>query len=156
MPPLSMPTTVTQHRKRSILPFLQGLLPDSDEALRPIARRYQVSSENPFALLEHTGADTAGAVQIVPQRVAASDAVASRQRVRPVTESEVAILLTQVVAEYTEGAPIDAIGRFSLAGAQPKFACIGYRMVAGASYTSPGHRSVGIVRELPAATDRFG
>lgn len=120
---LSMPLVTATHRKRVVLPFLQGLLPDSDEALGAMARRYAVSSNNPFALLEHVGLDTAGAVQIVPHGTPAPDAVSPRARVRAVSEAEVSVMLSRVVSEYTEGAPYyDGAGRFSLAGAQPKIA----------------------------------
>lgn len=119
---LSMPLATADHRKRAVLPWLQGLLPDNDDALRAIARRFGVSPGNPFALLEHTGADAAGAVQIVGAQALAPDA-ASRSGVRRVDDGDVAAMLTRVVAEYTEGIPdFDAVGRFSLAGAQPKIA----------------------------------
>ncbi|WP_157987450.1 HipA N-terminal domain-containing protein [Jiangella endophytica] len=63
---LSMPLTAAVHRKRAVMPYLQGLLPGSEEALRSIARRYSVSANIPFALLEHVGIDAAGAIQLVP------------------------------------------------------------------------------------------
>lgn len=120
---LSMPLTGSVHRRRAVLAYLQGLLPDSDEALRAIARRYSVSANNPFALLEHIGIDAAGAIQLVPSGGVASDAVLERTRVRRVDDDEVATMLSRVVSEYADGAPYyDAVGRFSLAGAQPKIA----------------------------------
>lgn len=120
---LSMPLSGSVHRKRAVLPFLQGLLPDSDEALRAIARRFSVSANNPFALLEHIGIDAAGAIQLVPPGTTASDAALERVRVRRVDGDEVATMLSRVVSEYADGAPyVDAAGRFSLAGAQPKIA----------------------------------
>lgn len=120
---LSMPLAAAVHKKRAVLPYLQGLLPDSKTALSAIARRYTVSPNNPFALLEHIGPDAAGAVQIVPRGAGATDAVRSRNQVRRVSHAEVAAMLSQIVAEYTSGAPHDdAVGRFSLAGAQPKIA----------------------------------
>lgn len=120
---LSMPLAAAVHRKRAVLPYLQGLLPDSEEALAAIARRYSVSANNPFALLGHVGVDAAGAIQLVPPGRPASDAVLNRSHVRRVDDEEVAIMLSRVVSEYAEGAPYyDAGGRFSLAGAQPKIA----------------------------------
>lgn len=47
---LSMPKAVARHRQRAVLPFLQGLLPDNDQALGAIAATYQVSPRSPFAL----------------------------------------------------------------------------------------------------------
>ena len=120
---LSMPLIAAVHRKRAVLPYLQGLLPDSDVALGAIARRYSVSANNPFALLEHIGVDAAGAIQLVPLGGTASDAVLERTQVRPVDHKDVATMLRRVVSEYSEGTPYyDAVGRFSLAGAQPKIA----------------------------------
>jgi serine/threonine-protein kinase HipA len=120
---LSMPLTAAVYKKRAVLPYLQGLLPDSNEALQAIARRFSVSANNPFALLEHVGVDAAGAIQLVPSGETASDAVLKRTRVRRVDDEEVATMLSRVVSEYAEGAPYyDAAGRFSLAGAQPKIA----------------------------------
>lgn len=121
---LSMPLTARLHRRRPVLAYLQGLLPDSDEALTAIGRRYGVSPANPFALLEHIGADAAGAVQIVPAGTPASDAAGGRSRLRRVTAEEVAAMLTRVVSEYSDGVPYvdESPVRFSLAGAQPKLA----------------------------------
>lgn len=120
---LSMPLAAAVHKKRAVLPYLNGLLPDSEEALRAIARRYSVSANNPFALLEHIGVDAAGAIQLVPPGGTASDAGLKRTQVRRVDDEEVATMLSRVVSEYAEGAPYyEAGGRFSLAGAQPKIA----------------------------------
>jgi serine/threonine-protein kinase HipA len=120
---LSMPLAAMTHKKRSILPFLQGLLPDNDDALRAMATRFAVSANNPFALLEHVGTEVAGAVQLIAKGGSASDAVRGRSRVRAISEEEVATLLEHTVLEYTEGAPyFDEAGRFSLAGAQPEIA----------------------------------
>ncbi len=120
---LSMPLAATTHKKRAVLPFLQGLLPDNDEALGAIARRFSLSANNPFAMLEHVGADVAGAVQIVAPGDAAPDSVQTRTTVRVVSDIEVATMLEHVVAEYADGAPYyEESGRFSLAGAQPKIA----------------------------------
>ena len=116
-------------KRNVVLPWLQGLLPDNDEALRAIGRRFGAAPGNPFALLEHIGADAAGAVQILPPAELASDARAE-QSARPVTEAEVARMLDQVVTEYTDGVAVgDGAGRFSIAGAQPKIAL--FRMPDG-------------------------
>ena len=126
---LAMPLSASTHRKRVVLPWLQGLLPDNDEALRAIGRRFGAAPGNPFALLEHIGADAAGAVQILPPAELASDARAE-QSARPVTEAEVARMLDQVVTEYTDGVAVGGgAGRFSIAGAQPKIAL--FRMPDG-------------------------
>jgi serine/threonine-protein kinase HipA len=120
---LSMPLAALTHKKREILPFLQGLLPDSEDALAAIARRYSVSSRSPVALLAHIGSDVAGAVQIVAPDQEASDAVGKRGKSRPVDALEIGVMLRQVLSEYAEGIPYYGdVGNFSLAGAQPKIA----------------------------------
>lgn len=120
---LSMPLAAVSHKKKAVLPFLQGLFPDNDDALGALARRYSVSARNPFALAEQVGQDLAGALQIVGMKKAAADATARRTRVRRVSDAEIGTMLQHVVAEYTGGTVYDdAVGRFSLAGAQPKIA----------------------------------
>lgn len=127
---LSMPLAVTVHKKRAVLPFLQGLLPDSEEALRAIGRRFSVSPNNPFAMLEHIGSDVAGALQICGPDARPADGTLQRRDVRPVVESEVATMLDHAVSEYADGTPYDdGAGRFSVAGAQPKIAL--HRMADG-------------------------
>jgi serine/threonine-protein kinase HipA len=118
---LSMPLAAAMHKKRAILPYLRGLLPDSEEALNAIARRYAVSSRSPFELLKYVGADVAGAVQIVSPETDPSDAVGPRGKSRVVDDSEIGTMLRQVLDEYAEGVPyMGSVGNFSLAGAQPK------------------------------------
>lgn len=120
---LSMPLAAAMHKKSAILPYRQGLLPDSEEALNAIARRYAVSSRSPIALLKYVGADVAGAVQIVSPETDPSDAVGPRGKSRVVDDSEIGTMLRQVLGEYAEGVPyMGSVGNFSLAGAQPKLA----------------------------------
>ncbi|WP_197517468.1 HipA domain-containing protein [Microbacterium karelineae] len=119
---LSMPLATTRHRKRAALPWLEGLLPDSEEALRALGSRFHTSSRNPFSLLEHVGADAAGAVQLLPPGQDPSDS-GPRATVEPVSDVDVSGMLDRVVAEYRDGTPdASSAGRFSLAGAQPKIA----------------------------------
>lgn len=120
---LSMPLAATSHKKRAILPYLQGLLPDSEDALNAISRRYSVSTNSAFALLKHVGSDVAGAVQIAEHGELSSDASQKRTKVRALDEAEIGKMLRHVVSEYSDGVPYyDSVGHFSLAGAQPKIA----------------------------------
>lgn len=132
---LSMPLSVIEHRKRSILPFLDGLITDNPAAREAIGREFDVSPKSPFAILQHTGADVAGALQIVPPSQEASDATLPRGGFDVLTESDVETHLAAVVEEYRDGrAPDSGVGRFSLAGAQPKIALL--RTVEG-EWASP-------------------
>src|SRR5580765_4262604 len=57
---LSMPLTDEEYRGKALRAFLWGLLPDNHEVLERWGSRYQVSANNPFALLAHVGEDCAG------------------------------------------------------------------------------------------------
>lgn len=120
---LAMPLAGAEHKKRVVLPYLQGLLPDSDDALRAIAQRYSVSPRSVFALLAQVGSDVAGAVEMRLEGEKSSDASQTRNDVRIVDDTELGRMLRHVVLEYAEGVAYDdQIGHFSLAGAQPKIA----------------------------------
>lgn len=120
---LSMPTGRKAHKNRAVLPFLQGLLPDNAQALASMATAFGVSATSPFALLEHVGADVAGALQFMPIGVPAPDAAGFRTKMRPLSDAGVEELLRDAVEEYRVGKPTGRHeGRFSLSGAQPKIA----------------------------------
>ncbi|MCL2788575.1 MAG: HipA domain-containing protein [Micrococcales bacterium] len=120
---LSMPLVHREHRKRVVLPFLDGLLTDNQEARAAIARRFEVNPRNPFAILEHIGADVAGALQILPPDVEPTDGPARGGDLHPLSDTEASQALGAIVDEYRTGRVTGAeSGRFSLAGAQPKLA----------------------------------
>lgn len=116
---LAMPPRSEGYPKARILPFLQGLLPDNESALRAVAARYSVSYRNPFAILSYVGGDVAGALQFFP---ADADDFNESESSRPVTNLEVEQLLLEKITEYSSGQPQSGAGLFSLAGAQPKLA----------------------------------
>jgi HipA-like protein len=64
---LSMPLAAAKHGHASIAPFLWGLLPDNEFILTQWGRRFQVSANNPFALIGHVGEDCAGAILRAPR-----------------------------------------------------------------------------------------
>lgn len=118
---LSMPLVASHHPKRSVLPFLEGLLPDSAIALSAIAATFGVSPKNPFALLSHIGRDVAGALVFVPPGDNPPPAAPPVPKYRAVDDAEVGAMLRASIARYelgvdSQGSP----GQFSLAGAQPK------------------------------------
>lgn len=122
---LSMPLALTEHRRRVVLPYLEGLLTDNDAARRAMADRLGVSAKNPVAILAHIGTDVAGALQFTTNNELPSGAHGTRGGVRSITEAEVEAALLDAVERYRDGragaSPTD-VGRFSLAGAQPKVA----------------------------------
>ncbi len=85
---LSMPVTNQTYKRKVVLPYLMGLLPDRPEQRKALADRYDVAANNPIALLNHIGLDCPGAVRFIPSmgvdtfEQPASDYVAlSRKRI---------------------------------------------------------------------------
>jgi len=118
---LSMPLVAGHHPKRKILPFLDGLLPESSPALTAIATTFGVSPKNPFSLLSHIGRDVAGALVFVPAGGEPPSSAPVAPQHRDLEEREVGNMLRASIARYelgvdSQGSP----GQFSLAGAQPK------------------------------------
>ncbi len=119
----SMPLAVAEHGHRVTEAFLWGLLPDNDSVLERWGRRFQVSTRNPFRLLEHVGEDCAGAVQFVrPERVDQLLGVENAASVRWLDEEELTARITAVVEDASATRLGGDTGQFSLAGAQPKTA----------------------------------
>jgi serine/threonine-protein kinase HipA len=117
---LSMPLAQQTHGDQTVRAFLWGLLPDNDRVLDRWAQTYQVSANNPFALLRHVGEDCAGAVQFVTtERVEAI--MAGANHVDWLTSDEVADRLRILHIDPTAW-HVRNSGQFSLAGAQPKTA----------------------------------
>lgn len=117
---LSLPLATRVHRDASVRPFLWGLLPDNEQVLDRWGRTYQVSPQNPFALLRHVGEDCAGAAQfVVPERV---DAVVTGDGgVEWLDDTGVAARIRLLRNDPTAWHAATT-GQFSLAGAQAKTA----------------------------------
>lgn len=117
---LSMPLAKGSHDDHVVRAFLWGLLPDNDQVLERWARNYQVSPQNPFALLCHVGEDCAGAVQFaMPGRV--PGLLAGHGGVEWLTDDDVAQRLRALRRDPTAW-HATSTGQFSLAGAQAKTA----------------------------------
>lgn len=120
---LSMPLTAKEHKHRAIHAYLWGLLPDNDRTLEHYGRMFGVSPRNPVSLLEHIGADCAGAVQFVsPNRRSELEGPNPRIQVDWIDEAEIARELRSAKETGLPGHDTRTVGRFSLAGAQPKIA----------------------------------
>lgn len=119
---LSMPIQVPSHPNKSIRAFLEGLLPDNENALKGLGKRFGESPNNPFALLKHIGRDVAGAVEIYPEGETPTNN-SDEKELRKINEIEIEERLHGKIAEYEDGVVITQnSGRISLAGAQPKIA----------------------------------
>lgn len=115
---LSLPLAAGQHRSKAVMAYLRGLLPDSEAVLVRWGSRFGVSHNNPFALLGHVGEDVAGAVQFVKE--SRLEEATAPGAVDYVDESYVESRLKALKTD--RAAWTDTRGRFSLGGAQSKFA----------------------------------
>lgn len=120
---LSMPLGQTRHPDAPVRAWIEGLLPDNDDTLRRWARRFGASARNPFSLLQHVGEEVAGAAQFVaPDRVKAIQR--EQGRVDWLDDEGVASELRRLLEQPGGPRADDALGQFSLAGAQPKTALL--------------------------------
>ena len=63
--PISLPLQVEPFNDLQARPFFAGLLPEG-KLRQLVARQFQVSKQNDFALLDHIGGECAGAVSLLP------------------------------------------------------------------------------------------
>lgn len=118
---LSMRPTRRQWPSRTAMPFLAGLLPDSEDRLNHLAVEYRTTS-NPFRLLEHVGRDAAGAIQLLPTGSESSDAAERSGKVRKLSTSDLDAMINDLVADPGTWGKGTYGGHWSLAGAQSKVA----------------------------------
>ena len=64
---VSMPLSRREHPHDVIESYLWGLLPDNRLVIEQWGRKFQVSPNNVFRLIEQVGEDCAGAVQFIPE-----------------------------------------------------------------------------------------
>ncbi|MDR1513514.1 MAG: type II toxin-antitoxin system HipA family toxin [Propionibacteriaceae bacterium] len=121
--PLStgLPPTRLRWRGRPIINWIAGLLPGRDGVVRRWRAAFGITDTHPESLLAHVGEDVAGAAQFVrPERLVAVEE--GPGRLTPMSESDLAGLLRAALADSLPYGPDTHQGRFSLAGAQAKFA----------------------------------
>jgi serine/threonine-protein kinase HipA len=111
---LSMPVSGVSYSARRIDPFLWGLLPDNADVRARWAARFEVSAENPFALVMHMGRDCAGGAKFEPP-----DAAERTESLVKLGEREVGDRLRDLRVDSSDWVVLGE--RWSLAGAQSKF-----------------------------------
>lgn len=119
---LSLPKALQTHPQKPVRAFISGLLPDSEPALQRLGRKYGVSHNNPFALLRHIGRDAAGAVQVLPEDMASTDAATRQGDIQMLTDSDMDSMLSELAQSPAAWDAGRNTGRWSLAGAQSKLA----------------------------------
>lgn len=119
---LAMPLRSGSYASRVVRAFIEGLLPDNPAVRDRWGTTYDVSPNNPFALLRHVGRDAAGAVQIVPDGETSSDAGPDVRQVEWLTDKDFVALVHDLAEHRSDWNPGRYAGRWSLAGAQSKVA----------------------------------
>jgi serine/threonine-protein kinase HipA len=121
---LSMPVRGQREWPQAkVLPWLDGLLPDSRDVRGRWAERLGVSANNPFALLAEMGRDCPGAVQICEEGEV-DDVARAEGGLRELSEADVAERLAALSADANSWTVPGE--RWSLGGAQAKFALARY------------------------------
>jgi serine/threonine-protein kinase HipA len=121
---LSLPLASRIHSGKAVANYLWNLLPDNVQTLEAWGKAYDVSPNNPLALLSKVGEDCAGAVQIVTEEWIQANQNPSGD-VQWIDAEEVGRRLKRLREERTwTGRRSGDKGHFSLAGAQPKIALL--------------------------------
>ena len=121
---LSMPLAAEEHGHDRIEPWLWGLLPDNESVLARWARTFQVSARSAFSLLQATGEDCPGGVQLAtPDRLHRLVESGPRE-VEWLTEADVEARLRTLSEDESAWRLPSDVGQFSLAGAQSKTALL--------------------------------
>jgi serine/threonine-protein kinase HipA len=136
---LSMPVITQRIESPVVERFLEGLLPEGGVRAQ-LDEEY--GTRTAFDLLEHIGAECAGAVQLL-----GGDAVPDPGRLTPLTDAEVA---ERVVALPTLNPPAGETLTASLGGVQAKLLLT--RSPAGWAWPSQGAMSTHIIKPQPAET----
>lgn len=117
---LSMPVTNETYANKIVHPYLMGLLPDNRPQREALAQRYDISANNPVALLNHIGLDCPGAVRFVPS----TETDKSRQstsRYRAISEKEIGTELERIKLDEQASWQLPR-EHWSLGGTQSKIA----------------------------------
>ena len=130
---ISMPIGNRTYGDKQVRPYLFGLLPDDDRVRRNTGLEFDVSGNNPFALLTHIGLDCPGAVQFCPPESVA-EALARPSSTTPVSDADIAARL-RIGRTQNDRAWIVPTEHWSLGGQQSKFAL---RLVDGTWHSCQG------------------
>lgn len=118
---LSMPLREDRYVGHPVLAVFENLLPDNADIRRRLAERSQAEGSDPYSLLSAVGRDCIGALQFLPEGVAAGQA--GTVNARQLSDEEVAKIVSDL-ARNPLGVGDDQEFRISLAGAQEKTALL--------------------------------
>ena len=118
---MSMPATRLRWRGDALSYWLEGLLPDREGVRMRWRGQFGITGRDPESLIEHVGEDVAGAAQFV--REDRLDVVLRRLgAIEPVADADIAGISRAARQDILPYSAATRTGRFSLAGAQAKFA----------------------------------
>ncbi|MBQ9043614.1 MAG: type II toxin-antitoxin system HipA family toxin [Eggerthellaceae bacterium] len=117
---ISMPIANRTYGDKQVRPYLFGLLPDDDRVRRNTGLEYDVSGNNPFALLTYVGLDCPGAVQFCPPEKV-QEALTRPSSTIPVADADIAARL-RIGRTQSDRAWVIPTEHWSLGGQQSKFA----------------------------------
>ncbi|MFT2752643.1 HipA domain-containing protein [Clavibacter sp. Sh2088] len=116
---LSLPVEQRRHEGAVVFNFIDNLLPDSGPVRDAWAREAGLDDTEPFQLLAVHGADVAGALEFYPTGVESR----STGRLHALSDESIAERIRAIRDDLPDPALVDGeAGRFSLGGAQGKFA----------------------------------
>jgi len=118
---VSLPLREDRYLGDPVLAVFENLLPDSEDIRRRLAERSKADGSDAYNLLTAVGRDCVGALQFLPDGVAAGQAGAIDAR--PISDNEVAKIVSDL-ARSPLGVGEDQEFRISLAGAQEKTALL--------------------------------
>lgn len=118
---VSMPLREDRYLGAPVLAVFENLLPDNEDIRRRLAERSKAEGTDPYSLLTAVGRDCIGALQFLPDGIAAGTAGAIDAR--PISDEEVAKIVSDL-ARSPLGIGEDQEFRISLAGAQEKTALL--------------------------------
>jgi serine/threonine-protein kinase HipA len=118
---VSLPLREDRYLGDPVLAVFENLLPDNEDIRRRLAERSKADGSDAYSLLTAIGRDCVGALQFLPEGVAAGQTGAIDAR--PISDEEVAKIVSDL-ARSPLGIGEDQEFRISLAGAQEKTALL--------------------------------
>jgi serine/threonine-protein kinase HipA len=122
---LALPLASATYEGLPVRNWLRGLLPDNEARLQEIETSYQVSRDDPYAVLANVGEDCVGAVQFAaPARAAEIASGHVESGVQWLDEPTLELLLREVASRSGSDRRAVRTGQFSLPGALGKVALV--------------------------------
>lgn len=120
---IALPLKNQSFHNTELLPYLFGLLPDSERQRSAIAREFGIRPNNAIAMLEHIGLDCPGGVQFFPMPQNGDRSIADPRPAtyKPLSNHQIALRLKSV-RDDNDATWLGKNESWSLGGNQGKFA----------------------------------